>query len=430
MHHKLLPALSEQNLRPREDGKSRVMVEASHPSRESKTASASVIEPGGGGVIGGDYQGLGIVRSLGRRGIPVCVIDDERSIARFSRYTTHSVSVENLRDEEQTVHTLLRVGHELGLRGWVLYPTRDETVAAISRNRSLLADFFHVPTPDWDTIQWVWDKRNTYSLAKDLGIPTPNTWYPRSLEDLEAIGAAPPFVIKPAIKEHFFYAMKAKAWRADNGFELSEMFQRASAQVPPGEVMIQDLIPGNGSQQFAYCAFFKDGRALGSMVVRRARQHPPEFGRSSTFVETIELPLLEELSERFLRAINYQGLVEVEYKLDPRDGQYKLLDVNGRTWGYHTLGHAAGVDFPSMLFADQAGEAVQSCRAKSGVRWVRLTTDVPMALLQVLKGNLKWREYLRSLQRYDADAVFTRQDPLPGLSELCLLPYLFFKRGF
>jgi len=406
------------------------MVEASLPSKESSPAIGLTAKPGGAVVVGGDYQGLGITRSLGRRGVPVCIIDDERSIAGFSRYASHAVHVESLRHEEETVDALLRIGHKLGLRGWVLYPTRDETVAAISRHRSTLADFFRVPTPTWNTIQWVWDKRNTYRLANDLGIPTPQTWYPRSLEDLETICAVPPFVIKPAIKEHFFYAMKAKAWRADTRSELSEKFQKAAAQVPPGEVMIQDLIPGDGSQQFAYCALFKEGRAIGSMVVRRARQHPPEFGRASTFVETIELPLLEELSERFLRAINYHGLVEVEYKLDPRDGQYRLLDVNGRTWGYHTLGLAAGVDFPSMLFCDQAGEIVRPCRARSGVRWVRLTTDVPMAVLEIFKGHQNWRQYLRSLRGVHADAVFAGHDPLPGFAELCMLPYLFLKRGF
>src|SRR5580700_4165831 len=110
MHPKPLPATSEQNLRPREDGKSRVMVEASHPSSESKTASASAVEPGGAVVIGGDYQGLGIVRSLGRRGIPVCVIDDERSIARFSRYTTLHHRVSSMREAKQTVQLLLEVG--------------------------------------------------------------------------------------------------------------------------------------------------------------------------------------------------------------------------------------------------------------------------------------------------------------------------------
>ena len=344
------------------------MVEASYQRKEHRTAPDPVVTPGGAIVVGGDYQGLGIVRSLGRRGIPVCVIDDERSIARFSRYTRQAVRVESLRHEEQTIETLLRVGRELGLKGWVLYPTRDETVAAISRYRSLLANFFRVPTPDWNTVKWVWDKRNTYRLANEIGIPTPQTWYPSTLEDLEAIRAVPPFVVKPAIKEHFFYATKAKAWRANSRPELFEKFQKASAQLPPGEVMIQDLIPGDGSQQFAYCAFFKGGRSIGRMVVRRTRQHPPEFGRASTFVETIELPILEELSERFLRAINYHGLVEVEYKFDPRDGQYKLLDVNGRTWGYHTLGFRAGVDFPYLLFADQAGSYVQPCHGRAGIK--------------------------------------------------------------
>ena len=80
--------------------------------------------------------------------------------------------------------------------------------------------------------------------------------------------------------------------------------------------MVQELIPGDGRQQFAYCAFFKDGAAVGSMAVRRRRQHPPEFGRASTFVETIDLPVLTEPSERFLREIDYYGLIELEYKLD------------------------------------------------------------------------------------------------------------------
>src|SRR6266850_1958960 len=167
-----------------------------------------------------------------------------------------------------------------------------------------------------------------------------------------------------------------------------------------------------------------------SMVVRRTRQHPPEFGRASTFVETIELPQLEELSERFLRAINYYGLVELEYKLDPRDGQYRLLDVNGRTWGYHTLGPGAGVDFPYLLFADQVGESLPPCRGRAGVSWVRLVTDVPTGVLEILKGRQNWRTYLWSLRHFDVEAVFSREDPLPGLVEIALLPYLSVKRGF
>src|ERR1700678_3706127 len=107
------------------------------------TLTQSIAEPSmaqvasetvGAVVIGGDYQGLGIVRSLGRRGIPVCVVDDEHSISRFSKYSTKFVKLDDLKDEAVTVAALLDIGSRLGLNGWILYPTRDELVAAFSRH--------------------------------------------------------------------------------------------------------------------------------------------------------------------------------------------------------------------------------------------------------------------------------------------------------
>ena len=381
-------------------------------------------------VIGGDYQGLGIVRSLGRMGVPVCVIDDEHSISRFSRYATHSVRVPDLRQEERTVEALLRVGRSLNLQGWILFPTRDEIVAALARNRSTLSEMFRVPVPEWNTVHWMLDKRNTYELAKQLNIPIPKTWSPLTPEALDQIDSPFPLVLKPAIKEHFFYATKAKAWRINSKAELRSMFRRASELTGASEVLIQDLIPGDGRHQFSYCAFFKEGKAIGSMVTRRARQHPHDFGRASTFVETIDLPALEALSNRFLRSINYYGLVEVEFKLDPRDGQFKLLDINARTWGYHALGTHAGVDFPSLLYRDQLSRPVEPCRGRPGVSWVRLLTDIPTAVIDVAAGRLRFRDYWASVRRFHIEAVFASEDPIPGLVEFALIPYLTVKRGF
>ncbi len=395
-----------------------------------KRASTPLPTRPGAVVIGGDYQGLGIVRSVGQAGYPVFVIDDERSIARYSRYATRAIRVKSLRDEQAAIDALLELGSRHKLDGWVLFPTREETVAALSRNRELLSERYRVPTPDWNKVAAAWDKRNTYRLGEELGIPVPRTWYPANVEEVRAITGDGPFAIKPAIKEHFVYATKDKAWRADNLDQLEELFLRARALTGQGEVMVQELIPGDGRCQFAYCALFKDGSSVGSMVARRRRQHPPEFGRASTYVETIELPVLEELSTRFLRAIDYYGLVELEYKLDERDGLYKLLDVNARTWGYHTLGRKAGVDFPAMLMADQFGHEVPVQRARVGVRWIRLATDLPTAIVDAFAGRLDLRSYVRSLRQADEEAVFSREDPLPGLAELALIPYLAFKRGF
>lgn len=384
----------------------------------------------GGVVLGGDYQGLGIVRSLGRRAIPTCVVDDEYSIARHSRYASIGIRVRDLRDEDVLTKTLLQIGERFGLKQWVLFPTRDEQVAALSRRRDELGRFFRVPVPCWDTVQWMCDKRNTYRMAKQLGIPFPQTHFPQTVDDLGQLPLRFPVVLKPAIKEHFFYATKAKAWRANDPKQLRELFSRACDIAGSGEMMVQDLIPGNGKHQFGYCAFFKDGRAIGSMVSRRSRQHPHEFGRASTFVETIDLPALESLSERFLRKTNYYGLVEVEYKLDPRDGQFKLLDVNARTWGYHTLGTCAGVDFPYLLYADQIGHKVEPSRGMPGLSWVRLVTDIPTGIVDIFGGRTKLPDYIRSLRASHVEAVFNREDPIPGLLECALLPYLYMKRGF
>ncbi|HKE69482.1 MAG TPA: ATP-grasp domain-containing protein, partial [Nocardioidaceae bacterium] len=304
-------------------------------------------------VLGGDYQGLGIARSLGRRGVPVCVLDDEHSIASASRYVGRRLRVPDLRTAEGTIDALLQAADSMGLDGWVVYPTRDEMVAAIAASRDRLATRYRVPTPGWESVSAVWDKRETYRLAAELGIATPRLWIPQDESELAEIPLDAPVVIKPAVKEKFFYATGAKAWRADDAKTLRESYRRAAAIVPPGEVMIQELIPGGGDSQFAYCTLFKEGASLADMTVRRTRQHPSDFGRSSTYVETIDLPLLAEPSARFLKALDFYGLVELEYKHDARDGEWKLLDVNARTWGYHTIGPAAGVDFPYLLYRDQ-----------------------------------------------------------------------------
>jgi len=379
-------------------------------------------------VVGGDHPGLGVVRSLGRRGIPVYVLDDQHCISSYSRYATRVLRFDDLRDERKTVDAVLEAGRKFNLKGWVLYPTRDETVAAFSRYRDELADQFRVTTPVWETTRWAWDKKNSYDLAATLNIPCPATFNPRNLEELKALYPKLPLALKPAIKEHFFYATGAKAWRCDTVEQLNESFRRASQQLRPEEVLLQEIIPGDGRRQYSYCAFVRDGKIHSSLVAVRSRQHPAEFGRAATYVESIEHPVVEELSERFLKAINYYGLVEIEYKEDPRDGKFKLLDVNARTWGFHSLGAVAGVDFPYLLYADQMGLEVPECRGRAGVGWMRVLTDVPTACSDVFSGRISLGTYLRSLRSTGTEAVFSSRDPLPFLAEAALLPYLVLKK--
>jgi len=379
-------------------------------------------------VIGGDHPGLGVARSLGRRGIPVVVIDDQLSVSQFSKYVERVVRVEDLRDEIRTVESVLEVGKRYGLEGWVLFPTRDETVAAFSRYRDRLAQFFRVTTPEWETVRWAWDKVNSYRCAEHLGIPVPRTYNPRTEGELEPLHSRLPLAVKPAIKENFFYATGAKAWRANTPSQLRHLYRRAAKQIAPEEIMLQEIIPGDGQRQYSYCAFFRDGQAHGTLIARRLRQHPREFGRAATYVESTEHPEIAVLAERFLRSIDYYGLVEIEFKEDPRDGQLKLLDVNARTWGFHSLGAAAGVDFPYMLYADQIGEPFDSSSAKTGIGWLRLITDLSTVAPGLWSGDFGFGSYWDSLRRTGTESVFCAEDILPSLAEFFMLPYLVTKK--
>jgi len=230
------------------------------------------------------------------------------------------------------------------------------------------------------------------------------------------------------VKENFFYATGAKAWRAETPAELLDLFRKAIQQIRPEEILVQEIIPGDGQQQYSYCAFFREGEAQSTLIARRIRQHPREFGRAATYVETIEAPEIEELSERFLRAIDYYGLVEVEFKRDPRDGQFKLLDVNARTWGFHSLGGPAGVDFPYLLYADQLGQPARRCRAKTGVGWLRAIADLPTLASDLWDGEFDLHSYCSSLRRTRVESVFCLRDPMPSVAEVLMLPYLVAKK--
>jgi predicted ATP-grasp superfamily ATP-dependent carboligase len=375
-------------------------------------------------VVGGDHPGLAVARSLGRRGIPVYVVDDQPCISQFSRYADRVVRVDDILDQRKTVAAVLEVGRRFNLKDWVLIPTRDETVAAFSQYRDELAEVYRVTSGKWDSVQWAWDKAKTYELAETLGIPCPRTFILKSRDELSSLYEHLPLALKPAVKENFFYATGAKAWRANTPEELRDCYDRAVQQIDPKEILIQEIIPGDGCEQYSYCAFVRNGKPHSTLTARRIRQHPREFGRAATYVETVEAPEVERLSERFLNAIDYHGLVEIEYKRDFRDGQYKLLDVNARAWGFHAIGSACGVDFPYLLYADQLALPIEPVHAKPGIGWLRLITDVPTAFSDIAHGYLSIGDYIRSLKATRVESVFCFVDPLPFIAEAVLLPYL------
>jgi predicted ATP-grasp superfamily ATP-dependent carboligase len=368
-------------------------------------------------VLGGNFVGLGIARSLGAHGIQTWVFDSDRSksIAQFSRYTTRFVET-----KEAITDALLREGQKHRLNGWVIYPVADEYVETVSVNHELLSSIYRVTTAPPGVTRFALDKRQTYHRASELGIAAPWTSVGNSLAELEAEGIPYPVILKPAINHHFFPQTNIKALPVDNPSDLQRAFAQMSKYILPNEILVQERIPGGGENQFSFCGIFKDGHAYASLVARRTRQYPVDFGNASSFVETADQSIVGSAGRLFLESIGFDGIAEVEFKFDPRDGKYKILDVNPRTWGWHTLGKAAGIDFAYLLWRQAVGLPVTPIETHCKAAWIREITD----FVAIVKSRNRTAEIKRLMSAICSgeftSATFSLLDPVPFFAEFAL----------
>jgi D-aspartate ligase len=383
----------------------------------SEPDALASVPPKGALILGGAHGSLEIARSLGRRGIPVWLITSDSLLAGLSRYVQRSVSWSGP-GSDGAARFLVELGHRHGLKDWVLFTGSDADMRFVAQNHSALGAVFTLTTQPWEVIRFAYDKRRMNTRAAELGIARPLTRYPQDRDDLAEIGIPFPVILKPTIHENRNAFIDAKAWRADDERMLAARYDEAKALVGADSIMIQEIIPGDGATQFSYAAVWDRGRPIGSLVARRCRQYPIDFGFTSTLVETVERPEVDAAATRFLASLDFSGLVEIEFKHDARDNSYKILDVNARAWTWMALGAAAGVDFAALQYRLAAGDSTAPTTARIGARWLYLTRDCVASLAAMLAGRLSPLAYLRSLRHSGASAVFAWDDPLPGAFDL------------
>ena len=316
-------------------------------------------------------------------------------------------------DDGAFLNFLLSIGKEYRLEEWILFPLQDEVVEFVARNCEQLSKIYQFVTQDWDIVQWACDKHLTYQLAHEVGIPYPKTWIPVCEDHLQTMEITFPAIIKPTNSIHFQHATHLKALPVDNPEELLNQYRLIVGVIQPNEIMIQEVIPGDGRSQYSFAAYCKEGDVVLSLTARRTRQYPIDYGLSSSFVEALEVPAICEPAKKLLSAMRVTGMVEVEFKYDHRDGQYKLLDVNLRPWGWHTLCMACGLDFPYIQYRDVLGNVPTSITPCYGYHWVRLLTDIPAGIQEIRAGITTGSTYLRSLSGNVVFSVLDWKDPLP-----------------
>jgi len=371
-------------------------------------------------LLGSDFKALGLIRSLARRGIPSAVVDALPRSAWFSKHVRKRLRWRTEMWNPALVDFLLGVASDHRLQGWVLIPVQDDAVELVARHAARLSGAYRLVTPDWHVLRWAHEKHLLYEVAQKFGISHPRTWYPVDESDLRNLSIEYPAVIKPSVSIQLQYATGQKALVARDGRELIAQYRRAAA-VDSGTLMVQEVIPGDGRAQYSVATYWKDGGPIVAMTARRTRQFPADYGLSSSFVEAIETPELMEPTRKLLEGLRLSGMIEVEFKLDSRDGRYKLLDVNVRPWAWHTLCIACGIDFAYIQYCDALGQTLPAASVRYGPCWRRFITDVPAALQEIRSGTTTPWAYLRSLITSRAvPSVFDFRDPVPALGDIAL----------
>jgi len=386
-------------------------------ARMTRRTSPSHPNPKPAFVISTHAGGLGVIRALGALQIPVIALPyDDAEFGHVSRYVEKCVRVPHPEKfEGQFIDFLSERVSRLG--PGILLPTSDAALAAVSRHKRLLDRFFVVACPEWEITERFLDKKNTYALAEAVGVPVPKTVPLGSLGDAKDYGKSfrYPCLVKPRCSHQYDDLFRKKMAYVENYDQmLAEYEKAANAGV---EVMLQEWIPGPDSSGANYNSYFWDGEPLVEFTAAKVRNAPPQFG-SPRVVVSQRIPELLEPGRRILRAMGFYGYSCTEFKRDPCDGVYKLMEVNGRHNLSSLLAVSCGVNFPWLQYQHLLhGELPSPQDYRTGVYWVDLIRDVGNSMRFFASEKYSLGEYLRPYLRAHVFAQEGLQTVLQGLSD-------------
>ena len=378
-------------------------------------------------ILGNHIQGLGISRIAKRLGHKVTLYNQSAiSVARFSNTLDKFIRFKDLD------HLLkLLMDRDLNGKEVLVFPTNDLLVGFLSDNFEKLSTKYKLSISEKKITDLAFNKRNTYEAAKKAGLPIPESFYPNSLDELEKIEGqlTYPVILKPAVMYHFYKKAGKKVFRCGNKEELFNNYKKAIEIIPKNEVIIQEMLSGGAEKLYSFASYASKGEVKGSFIANRIRQKPMDFGVATTFAITVLSERIDDLALKFLKSLNYTGVSEVEFMFDEKTSDYKLIEINPRTWKWHTMSNKVGINLIEMLIDDYNGKDVTVQKnTLENIGWIEQLTDTFVMFSEVLKGRMKLKDYLKSIKINKEFATWDRKDPLPAIMYIILSPYLFFIR--
>lgn len=325
----------------------------------------------------GSPAGVNVLRSLTEAGrYSVIAADADARSAALYQYGTERVLLPLARDERTFVGAVSKA--IAANRISVLISCVEEEIVVLAKYRRKLEKLgVRIPVPSETVVRRACDKRLLAQVAAENTVSSPRScWLSkgensrnwRKVLDGFARECVFPWIVKPPIG----HGMK--------GIVRVENLDSARTAVEGLELnaVIQEFIPGKlGSMHLVGLLYDFEGRMIRSFASRSIKTLYPTGGPATGGV-SLHLPELVAETERCIRRVGeWIGPVCAEWMLDPRDGQFKLIEINPRLWGYGSLATASGTNFPATLVDMALGKAVGADPGyQAGVVMLRSTHDV------------------------------------------------------
>jgi predicted ATP-grasp superfamily ATP-dependent carboligase len=368
------------------------------------------------------YTGLGIARSLGRRRVRVIGLSAHRSVyGNYTRYAEIRFCPDSREDPDGLLGFLVGLGRTLESPA-VIFPTRDDDVLFLNRFRDRLGERYIPVIPSSQALEGCLDKWETYSWARQAGIPVPRCWKVETKEDVVRVVSelSFPCVLKPLSAHHWrmpgnWQRVGArKAIGVSSAEELHQEYDRIARA--DGRALLQEMVPGGDDQLLIVaCYFNRESKLIGSFTAQKLAQVPEVFG-TGCIVRTVDRPELIGPAARLLKEMRFSGIAEVEFKWDAPAGQYKLIEVNPRPWDQHRLGNACGVDLIHLAYCDLAGLSIPEVKKQAGeYKWIAEDVFFRAAVRSLWRRDGKFRSLCRLAKGRRIYGIWSALDPLPSL---------------
>jgi len=379
-------------------------------------------------VIEGHVQGLSNVRALGERNIPVYVVDKSECIARYSKFCCSFFRCPDYLSNG-FISFLIELAKTHQLKDWILMPSNDHAVYNISKNKVILEEYYKIITPGIDVIDNIYDKGKLLEIAVRCNIPFPKTQYFKSANESIEKDFQFPLLTKGRNGLTFYKSTGRKVFLAESLDELRNQLIYISEKYSLEKTFTQELIPDiKINKTISFTAFAVEGEIKTYWIGEKLREHPIRFG-TATYTQSIECLELYNPSQNLLKELNYTGVCEIEYLLDPRDKTYKLIEINARTWLWVELAKRCNINYALIIYnylnnlkVDYKEEYIIN------KKWMHYITDLPYSIIAILKGKYSVIQIIKSYCQFPSPAVFRANDILPFFAEFFILPLRFFKK--